>query len=217
MKSKSFAVARRGFTRVDLVVVIAVALILAALLGSALNNAKHKADRIQCTNNLKQMGLSFRIFATDQADGFPMQQMTNQSGAPAYLSSGDAYRYFLSMSNELGNPLILRCPADRTRTTAKNWATFRNENLSYFVSLDAQETEPQMMLSGDSNLTTNGVPVKPGLLLLTTHMNLGWSAERHNGNVNNVVLGDGSVLQSSSARLREQNRNLAITNRLLIP
>ena len=217
MKSKSFAVARRGFTRVDLVVVIAVALILAALLGSALNNAKHKTDRIRCTNNLKQIGLSFRIFATDHADLFPMQQMTNQSGAPAYLlSGGDAYRYFLSMSNEVGTPLVLRCPADRTRTTAKNWATFRNENLSYFVSLDAQETEPQMMLSGDSNLTTNGVPVKPGLLLLTTHMNLGWSAERHNGN-GNVVVGDGSVLQSSSVRLREQNRNLAITNRLLIP
>jgi type II secretory pathway pseudopilin PulG len=216
MKTKLFAVTPRGFTRVELVVVISVVVLLAAVLLPALTNAKAKADRIQCTNNLKQMGLSFRIFATDDADSFPMQPMTNRSGAPAYLSSGDAYRYFLSMSNELGNPLILRCPADRTRTSATNWATFKNENLSYFVSLDAKETEPQMMLNGDSNLTTNDVPVKPGLLVLTPKMNVGWTAERHLS-TGNVVLGDGSVLQSSSIRLLEQNRNSAVTNRLLIP
>jgi Tfp pilus assembly protein PilE len=216
MKSPVLTTAQRGFTRVELAVVISVALILAALVWSALNNAKHKADRIQCTNNLKQIGLSFRIFATDHSDLFPTQQMTNQSGAPAFLSSGDTYRYFLSMSNEFGTPDVLHCPVDRSRTTAKNWAALRNENLSYFVSLDAKETEPQMMLSGDSNLTTNDVPVKPGLLYLTPNMNLGWTAERHIGN-GNTVLGDGSVLHSSSIRLLEQNRNSAITNRLLIP
>lgn len=199
-----------------MVVVSVALLLLAALLLPALNNAKHKVQRIRCTSFLKQIGLSFRIFAKDQSNLFPMQQMTNQSGAPAFLSSADTYRYFLSMSNELGTPYILRCPADRSRTTAMNWATFRNENLSYFVGLDAKETEPLVMLSGDSNLTTNNVAVNPGVLQLTTNMNVGWTAERHIGN-GNMVLGDGSVLQSSSARLRDHNSNSGVTNRLLIP
>jgi type II secretory pathway pseudopilin PulG len=216
MKSPVLITAERGFTRVELVVVISVVLVLALLLLPALHNAKAKADRIQCTNNLKQIGLSFRIFATDNSDQFPTQQMTNQIGAPAYLSSGDAYRYFLSSSNEFGTPDNLRCPADRTRTAAKSWAAFRNENLSYFVSLDAQETEPQTMLSGDSNLTTNGVAVKPGLLVLTTNMNVGWTTERHIRSGNNVM-GDGSVLQSSFVRLYQHYKNSSITNRLLIP
>jgi hypothetical protein len=216
MNPKSSAVVPRGFTRVELVVVVSVVLLLAAVLLSALNAAKLMAYRIACTNNLKQIGLSCRVFATGHDGLFPMQAMTNQSGAPAFLGSGDAYRFFLSASNGLGTSLVLRCPADRTRTVTTNWPTFKNEKLSYFVGLDAKETEPQMMLSGDSNLTTNDVPVKPGLLLLTTNMNLGWSAERHVGN-GNMVLGDGSVLQTSSASLREYNRNSAVTNRLLIP
>jgi hypothetical protein len=216
MRTQSSVIGSWAFTRVELVVIISVVVVLAAFIWPAMHNAKTKVHRIRCTSYLKQLGLSFRIFATDNANSFPTHVMTNQSGAPAFLGGGDAYRYFLSMSNELGTPLILRCPADRIRTTAASWSALRSENISYFVSLDAKETEPDMMLCGDSNLTTNDVPVKPGLLLLTPNINLGWGADRHNG-AGNTLCGDGSILQSSIARLQEQNRKSAGTNRLLIP
>jgi prepilin-type processing-associated H-X9-DG protein len=216
MKTKPLPVAPRGFTRVELVVILSVVVVLSALLWLVMRDAKGMASLIGCSNQLKQVGLSFRIFATDNGDCFPMQVMTDQSGAPAFLDSGDVYRYFLSASNGLGTPLVLRCPADRTRTVTTNWSTLKSENISYFVGLDAQETAPQMMLSGDSSLTTNNMPVKPGLLLVTTNVNLGWGAGRHRG-IGNILFADGSIGQNSSAELREQSRQWVATNRLLLP
>ena len=203
-----------AFTRVELVAIIAVAVVLTALACCALADAKAKSRRISCNCRLKQIGLAFRIFGSDHGDAFPMSISTNKGGSLEYAS--ETFRHVQILSNELSTPKILACPSD-TRKPAPSFSVLSDANISYFLGVDAKGSAPQVLLAGDRNLMTNGVPAGSGLLELTTNPTVGWTAQMHN-NAGNVLFADGHVDSMSNARLQEQLPYSGVaSNRLLIP
>ena len=151
--------------------------ILPAMLLPALSRAKAKAQRINCSNNMKQIGLSFRTWAIDNEDSFPFNVSTNKGGTlelclPASDGfDGNAAFHFQVMSNELSTPKILVCPADGKKQAALKFESLQPGNVSYQVCSGTNVTE----------LNPNQV-----LAVCLIH--------------NNVLLCDGSVQTVSKAR-----------------
>ncbi len=197
---------RRGLTLIEVLAVMVILVVLAGVFIPASPGVKAKPDRIACVNNLKNLGLALRTFSSDHGDKWPMDLSVTNHGTREWVTDpSQLWRHWLSQSNELSTPRMLLCPADRERQAAKplTWAQITdNSHLSYFLGLDAREDNPQSILAGDRNLTTNGAPVGPGRLLLTTNMLLGWTRAIH-GDSGNLLLGDGSVQQTTSGRFRE--------------
>ena len=62
---------RRGFTLLELLVVIAMIAVLVALLLPALSSAKERARRASCLNNIRQFILATHLYAHDNEDQLP--------------------------------------------------------------------------------------------------------------------------------------------------
>jgi prepilin-type processing-associated H-X9-DG protein len=207
----------RAFTLVEVIVLIALVAVVMGMLTLQTRPRPTRAPRIKCVNNLKNIGLAFRLFATDNQDRFPMELSTNDGGSLEFGPEMAAYHVFVTLSNELSTPTILYCPSDTHRKAATNFASLREANLSYFVGLNTTATLTNAFLSGDRNLTTNGVAMKPGVVNVTTNLTVGWSRELHNEQ-GNVAMGDGSVQQFSGPRINDALRGTgSVTNRLVVP
>jgi prepilin-type N-terminal cleavage/methylation domain-containing protein/prepilin-type processing-associated H-X9-DG protein len=119
---------RAAFTLIELLVVIAIIAILAALLLPALAAAKAKAYRIQCTSQMKQLGLGFNLFNSDRDDKYPPAcwrvndtiQLSWDDYLNQYIGGTDSDNDLLrGITAPDKVPPILRCPADRIPTTVK--------------------------------------------------------------------------------------------------
>ncbi len=216
----------------DLLLIIAAALGIIFVILPNMARSRAPSSRVSCVNNLKQVGLSFRQWGLDNEDKFPMQVSATNGGAMEQARLGSAYAVFLVMSNELSTPKILICPHESNpkRKAANTFAPTvpagnpsgkipfsASNNLSYFVGLDAGETEPNTIIAGDDNFMIGKVRPHTGLFLLDTNSPVKWTKERHISS-GNLALADGSVQNYSTPAFRAALIKTGIaTNRLAMP
>ena len=139
MKTQRTTSRGRGFTLTELLVVICVIAVVVAVFLPALRVRDGRTrEKITCVNNLKQIGLAFRIWEGDNGDKYPMQVSVTNGGAMELTLTGDVVGIFRVMSNELSTTKVLVCPQDTKRTAATDFAGgLSGANISYFVGLDA--------------------------------------------------------------------------------
>ena len=117
--------AEAAFTLIELLLVIAIIAVLAALLMPALTGAQAQGKRTACLNNLKQLGLASQMYSADNEGklvrNYPLAEaagncwvigdmkLSSDSTNTTYIREGRLFPYAAQVA-------LLRCPADPSRT-----------------------------------------------------------------------------------------------------
>jgi prepilin-type processing-associated H-X9-DG protein/prepilin-type N-terminal cleavage/methylation domain-containing protein len=167
-----------SFTLLELLVVIAMISVLAALMTPALANARAKARQVQCSSNLRQVGLAFHMYADEHGDYYP-------EAWDGSLRWQDKLLPYLSATNATAGKSVLICPSAQVDPVLDYNVYKKNQ----WPATNAEKYDSQVILAFDGTMDNTAAADSSDYSNYVTN--------RHAGSAN-YLFGDGHISSLTS-------------------